>query len=232
MKALVTGAARGIGRAVALLLKEQGYEVFGLYEKSEYEARELENAGVRMIRCDVSDEAAVREAAKQTGDIDALVNNAGVSLKKLFQDVTADEEKRLYGVNLFGALNCTRAFLKGMINNKYGVIINVSSVFGANGGSMETDYSASKAALIGFTKALAKEVGPSGVRVNCVTPGIIDTDMNASLSVEDVRDIVETIPLESLGKPEQVAEVIAFLVSEKANYITGAVVSVDGGWQG
>lgn len=232
MKALVTGAARGIGRAVALLLKEQGYEVFGLYEKSEYEARELENAGVRMIRCDVSDEAAVREAAKQTGDIDALVNNAGVSLKKLFQDVTADEEKRLYGVNLFGALNCTRAFLKGMINNKYGVIINVSSVFGANGGSMETDYSASKAALIGFTKALAKEAGPSGVRVNCVTPGIIDTDMNASLSVEDVRDIVETIPLESLGKPEQVAEVIAFLVSEKADYITGAVVSVDGGWQG
>ena len=232
MKALVTCAARGIGRAVALLLKEQGYEVFGLYEKSEYEARELENAGVRMIRCDVSDEAAVREAAKQTGDIDALVNNAGVSLKKLFQDVTADEEKRLYGVNLFGALNCTRAFLKGMINNKYGVIINVSSVFGANGGSMETDYSASKAALIGFTKALAKEVGPSGVRVNCVTPGIIDTDMNASLSVEDVRDIVETIPLESLGKPEQVAEVIAFLVSEKADYITGAVVSVDGGWQG
>ena len=232
MKALVTGAARGIGRATALLFKEQGYEVFGLYEKSEYEARELEQAGVRMIKCDVSDERAVREAAKLTGDIDVLVNNAGVSLRKLFQDVTPEEEKRLYGVNLFGALNCTRAFLKGMINNKYGVIINVSSVFGANGGSMETDYSASKAALIGFTKALAKEVGPSGVRVNCVTPGIIDTDMNASLSVEDVRDIVETIPLESLGKPEQVAEVIAFLASEKADYITGAVISVDGGWQG
>ncbi|MBO4501952.1 MAG: SDR family oxidoreductase [Clostridia bacterium] len=232
MKALVTGAARGIGRAAALLFKEQGYEVFGLYEKSEYEARELEQAGVRMIKCDVSDERAVREAAKLTGDIDVLVNNAGVSLRKLFQDVTPEEEKRLYGVNLFGALNCARAFLKGMINSKYGVIINVSSVFGANGGSMEADYSASKAALIGFTKALAKETGPSGVRVNCVTPGIIDTDMNASLSVEDVRDIVETIPLESLGKPEQVAEVIAFLASEKADYITGAVISVDGGWQG
>ena len=232
MKAVVTGATRGIGRATAFKLLEDGVEVFGFYEKSEYEARELENAGVKMIRCDISDAEAVKRAAALTGDADVLVNNAGVSLTALFQDVTPEEERRLYGVNLFGALNCTRAYLPAMINNKYGVVINVSSVFGVNGGSAESDYSASKAALIGLTKALAKELGPSGVRVNCVAPGIIDTDMNAALSVEDVRELVECIPLESLGKPEQVAETVAFLASERADYITGAVISVDGGWQG
>jgi len=232
MKILVTGATRGIGRATAQLLLEQGHEVFGFYENSEYEARTLEEAGVTMIRCDVSDLCAVRKAADRIGEIDGLVNNAGVSLVKLFQEVTPEEERRLYGVNLFGALNCTRVFLPGMIENKYGVIVNVSSVFGVNGGSAEADYSASKAALIGLTKALAKELGPSGIRVNCVAPGIIDTDMNASLSVEDVRALVEEIPLESLGKPEEAAEAAAFLLSESASYITGAVINVDGGWQG
>ncbi|MBO4795342.1 MAG: SDR family oxidoreductase, partial [Clostridia bacterium] len=171
-----------------------------------------------------------KELAARTGDIDALVNNAGVSLKALFQDVTPEEERRLYGVNLFGALNCTRAFLPGMINSKYGVIIFVSSVFGVNGGSAESDYSASKAALIGLAKSLAKELGPSGIRVNCVAPGIIDTDMNAYLSVEEVRMLVEEIPLETLGRPEQVADAVEFLVSDRASYITGAVINVDGGW--
>ncbi|MBP5755016.1 MAG: SDR family oxidoreductase, partial [Clostridia bacterium] len=146
--------------------------------------------------------------------------------------VTPEEERRLYGVNLFGALNCTRAFLPGMINGKYGVIIFVSSVFGVNGGSAESDYSASKAALIGLAKSLAKELGPSGIRVNCVAPGIIDTDMNAYLSVEEVRMLVEEIPLETLGRPEQVADTVEFLVSDRASYITGAVINVDGGWTG
>ncbi|MBQ6042869.1 MAG: SDR family oxidoreductase [Clostridia bacterium] len=232
MKVLVTGATRGIGRATALKLFEAGHEVTGVYENSEYEARELEKAGIKMIKCDISDAQAVKELAAQAGDIDALVNNAGVSLKALFQDVTPEEERRLYGVNLFGALNCTRAFLPGMINGKYGVIIFVSSVFGANGGSAESDYSASKAALIGLTKSLAKELGPSGIRVNCVSPGIIDTDMNAYLSVEEVREIVECIPMESLGTPEQVADTVEFLISDRASYVTGAVIPVDGGWQG
>ncbi|MBQ6183067.1 MAG: SDR family oxidoreductase [Clostridia bacterium] len=232
MKVLVTGATRGIGRATALKLFEAGHEVTGVYENSEYEARELEKAGIKMIKCDISDAQAVKELAAQAGDIDALVNNAGVSLKALFQDVTPEEERRLYGVNLFGALNCTRAFLPGMINGKYGVIIFVSSVFGASGGSAESDYSASKAALIGLTKSLAKELGPSGIRVNCVSPGIIDTDMNAYLSVEEVREIVECIPMESLGTPEQVADTVEFLVSDRASYVTGAVIPVDGGWQG
>lgn len=232
MKVLVTGATRGIGRATALKLFEAGHEVTGVYENSEYEARELKKAGIKMIKCDISDAQAVKELAAQAGDIDALVNNAGVSLKALFQDVTPEEERRLYGVNLFGALNCTRAFLPGMINGKYGVIIFVSSVFGANGGSAESDYSASKAALIGLTKSLAKELGPSGIRVNCVSPGIIDTDMNAYLSVEEVREIVECIPMESLGTPEQVADTVEFLISDRASYVTGAVIPVDGGWQG
>ncbi len=232
MKVLVTGATRGIGRATALKLFEAGHEVTGVYENSEYEARELEKAGIKMIKCDISDAQAVKELAAQAGDIDALVNNAGVSLKALFQDVTTEEERRLYGVNLFGALNCTRAFLPGMINSKYGVIIFVSSVFGVNGGSAESDYSASKAALIGLAKSLAKELGPSGIRVNCVAPGIIDTDMNAYLSVEEVRMLVEEIPLETLGRPEQVADAVEFLVSDRASYITGAVINVDGGWTG
>ena len=221
MKVLVTGATRGIGRATALKLLEAGHDVTGVYENSEYEARELEKAGIK-----------IKELAARTGDIDALVNNAGVSLKALFQDVTPEEERRLYGVNLFGALNCTRAFLPGMINSKYGVIIFVSSVFGVNGGSAESDYSASKAALIGLAKSLAKELGPSGIRVNCVAPGIIDTDMNAYLSVEEVRMLVEEIPLETLGRPEQVADAVEFLVSDRASYITGAVINVDGGWTG
>ena len=232
MKVLVTGATRGIGRATALKLFEAGHEVTGVYENSEYEARELEKAGIKMIKCDISDADAVKELAARTGDIDALVNNAGVSLKALFQDITPEEERRLYGVNLFGALNCTRAFLPGMINGKYGVIVFVSSVFGVNGGSAESDYSASKAALIGLTKSLAKELGPSGIRVNCVSPGIIDTDMNAYLSVEEVRMLVEEIPLETLGRPEQVADAVEFLVSDRASYITGAVINVDGGWTG
>ena len=232
MKVLVTGATRGIGRATALKLFEAGHEVTGVYENSEYEARELEKAGIKMIKCDISDADAVKELAARTGDIDALVNNAGVSLKALFQDVTPEEERRLYGVNLFGALNCTRAFLPGMINGKYGVIVFVSSVFGVNGGSAESDYSASKAALIGLAKSLAKELGPSGIRVNCVAPGIIDTDMNAYLSVEEVRMLVEEIPLETLGRPEQVADAVEFLVSDRASYIIGAVINVDGGWTG
>ncbi|MBR5031649.1 MAG: 3-oxoacyl-ACP reductase FabG [Clostridia bacterium] len=232
MKVLVTGATRGIGRATALKLLEAGHDVTGVYENSEYEVRELEKAGIKMIKCDISDADAVKELAARTGDIDALVNNAGVSLKALFQDVTPEEERRLYGVNLFGALNCTRAFLPGMINSKYGVIIFVSSVFGVNGGSAESDYSASKAALIGLAKSLAKELGPSGIRVNCVAPGIIDTDMNAYLSVEEVRMLVEEIPLETLGRPEQVADAVEFLVSDRASYITGAVINVDGGWTG
>ncbi len=232
MKVLVTGATRGIGRAIAERFASDGHEVYGTFVNSDYEAKQLEKQGVRMFLSDVSSKSDVSSLYEKTGYVDVLVNNAGVSLREIFQNVTEDEENRLYGVNLFGPLNMIRRYLPDMINNKYGVIINISSVFGDVGGSMEVDYSASKASLIGLTKALAKEVGPSCVRVNCVTPGIIDTDMNANLSLEEVRDIVDCIPLESLGKAENVADAVAFLASESASYITGAVIPVDGGWKG
>lgn len=231
MRVLVTGATRGIGRETALAFLEQGYEVIGVYVKSDDQAKELIKKGITLYKCDISSKKQVENLAKKVGDIDILVNNAGISLRKVFQTVNAEEEQRLYGVNLFGTLNVTRAFLQGMINQKSGAVINVSSVFGEIGGSCEVDYSASKAALIGLTKALAKEVGPSCVRVNCVTPGIIDTDINSNLSIDDVRDLTDEIPLECLGKAREVAEVITFLASEKASYITGSVIRVDGGWK-
>lgn len=231
MRVLVTGATRGIGRETALAFLEQGYEVIGVYVKSDDQAKELIKKGITLYKCDISNKKQVENLAKKVGDIDILVNNAGISLRKVFQTVNAEEEQRLYGVNLFGTLNVTRAFLQGMINQKSGAVINVSSVFGEIGGSCEVDYSASKAALIGLTKALAKEVGPSCVRVNCVTPGIIDTDINSNLSIDDVRDLTDEIPLECLGKAREVAEVITFLASEKASYITGSVIRVDGGWK-
>ncbi|MDD4124406.1 MAG: 3-oxoacyl-ACP reductase FabG [Eubacteriales bacterium] len=231
MKILVTGATRGIGREAALAFLEKGCEVIGVYAHSEREADNLRKSGIALYKCDVSDKTEVTRLAESVGNIDVLVNNAGISLRGLFQRVTEDEEKALYGVNLFGTLNVTRAFLQGMINNKRGVIINVSSVFGETGGSMEADYSASKAALIGLTKALAKEVGPSCIRVNCVTPGVIDTDMNAALTIDEVRELTEEIPLESLGSPRSVADMITFLASDEASYITGAVIRIDGGWK-
>lgn len=231
MRVLVTGATRGIGRETALAFLEQGYEVIGVYVKSDDQAKELKKKGITLYKCDISNKKQVENLAKKVGDIDILVNNAGISLRKVFQTVNAEEEQRLYGVNLFGTLNVTRAFLQGMINQKSGAVINVSSVFGEIGGSCEVDYSASKAALIGLTKALAKEVGPSCVRVNCVTPGIIDTDINSNLSIDDVRDLTDEIPLECLGKAREVADVITFLASEKASYITGSVIRVDGGWK-
>ena len=177
---------------------------------------------------DVSDRKAVF-AALEGLQIDCLVNNAGVSLVSPFDAVTEEQEKALYGTDLFGVLNCSRAVLPAMIRRKSGCIINLSSMWGETGGSCEVDYSAAKGAVIAFTKALAKEVGPSDIRINCVCPGVIDTDMNAHLSVADVNDIVDSIPLERLGRAEDVAEAVYFLASEKASYITGAVLDVNGG---
>ena len=181
-----------------------------------------------LLPFDVSDRKAVYQAIQDL-HIDCLVNNAGVSLVSPFDAVTEEQEKALYGTDLFGVLNCSRAVLPGMIRRKSGCIINLSSMWGETGGSCEVDYSAAKGAVIAFTKALAKEVGPSDIRVNCVCPGVIDTDMNAHLSVADVNALVEEIPLERLGRAEDVAEAVYFLASEKASYITGAVLDVNGG---
>ena len=234
---LITGASRGIGAACVRLFASKGWQVIANYKSSDKEAKALqEETGCLIYKADVSDAAAVKamhgEIKKRGICVDALVNNAGVALFGLFQEISEEQAKAVYGTNLFGALNCSREFLPDMLSRQKGCIINLSSVWCEVGGSCETDYSASKAAIVGFTKALAKEAGFSGVRVNCVSPGIIDTDMNAALSVDEVAEIVDSIPLERLGNPEDVAEAVYFLASEKASYITGQVLCVDGGWKG
>lgn len=184
------------------------------------------------MKIDVSDResvtAAIKKVYERFGAIDGLVNNAGIDLYGMFQDVSADDVRKLYEVNLFGALNCARAVVPYMINAKHGSIVNVSSIWGRLGGSYEVDYSTSKGALITFTKALAKEVGPSGVRVNSISPGLIDTDMNANLCDADKREFLDKTALGRIGTPNEVAEVIAFLINEKSSYITGADLPVDG----
>ncbi|MBE6678425.1 MAG: SDR family oxidoreductase [Ruminococcaceae bacterium] len=234
---LITGGSRGIGAACARLFAAEGYKVLINYEKSEAAANDLcKELGCEAFKFDVSDRNAVlnfKESLEARGiTVDVLINNAGVSLFGLFQYVDAEAAERMYGVNLFGTVNCIRTFLPQMVEKKDGVIINLSSVWGEVGASCEADYSAAKAAVIGLTKALAKEVGFSGVRVNCLSPGVIDTDMNANLSVADVEEIVNSIPLERLGKGEDVAKAALFLASDSASYITGQVLSVDGGWKG
>lgn len=230
-KVLVTGGARGIGKAVCKAFADEGYFVIINYNKSKEAAEELSSTiqNSAVFRADVADKDEVARMIEAFPDIDVLVNNAGVSLFGVFDGVREDEIRRMYEVNLFGTLNVSRAVLPSMIRRKSGVIINISSIWGECGASCEVDYSASKSAVIGFTKALAKEVGPSGIRVNCVCPGVIDTDMNARLTIQEVEDIVDSIPLERLGKPEDVANAVLFLASDKADYISGAVLSVNGG---
>lgn len=235
---LITGGAKGIGAACALAFAEKGYNVAVNYRSSEAEAVALEGrfANIKAFKADVSDGEQVDRLFEQVnetfGGVDILINNAGVPLFGLFQCVERAAAEKMYATNLFGTLNCSRRALPFMLAQQNGVIINISSVWGEVGASCEVDYSAAKAAVIGFTKALSKEVGFSGVRVNCVTPGVIDTDMNASLSVEDVSEIVDSVPLERLGTPEDVAAAVLFLSSEAASYITGQVLGVNGGWTG
>ena len=183
---------------------------------------------------DVSDKTEVeemfRKAEQELGKISALVNNAGIAEQILFSDITEEKRDRMFAVNVKGAYNCTQAVLPSMIHEKYGRIINVSSMWGISGASCEVHYSASKAALIGFTKALAKEVGLSGITVNCVAPGVIGTDMNAAISREILEELKENTPLNRIGTSEDVAEAILFLASDKASFITGQTLSVDGGF--
>lgn len=233
-KALITGGARGIGEAVSRALSREGYYVYIHCNQSVAEAerlaRELGNASV--VQADLSNPDSVGYIAERCSDIDVLVNNAGVALVAPFDSISLEDARKMYEINMFAPINLTRRILPFMISKKGGAVINVSSVFGEFGGSCEVDYSASKAALIGFTKALAKEVGPAGIRVNCVCPGIIDTDMNDDLTFEDVEALCDEIPLERMGNCDEVAECVAFLASDKARYITGSVFDVNGGWQG
>lgn len=231
----ITGGSRGIGEAIARLAAGKYNVAFSyLHSKDKAEAvwRELDamHGGVMAVQCDVSDPSSVKSAyaaiKKRFGKVDILINNAGVASSELFIDTTPQSRRNLFAVNVDGAFNVSAEVLPDMLARKDGAIINVASVWGIEGASMEVVYSASKAAIIGFTRALAKEVAAMGVRVNAVAPGAIDTDMTRCYKGDDMRQILESIPLGRLGGADEVASAALFL-AENA-YITGAVLSVDG----
>ena len=237
--ALVTGGAKGIGRAICRKLAEDGYNVAINYNTSCDEARNLKEelssvCKVEVFKADVSDSAQVEEMFSEIekifGGVDVLVNNAGIACQALFTDITDEMWQKMIGVNLTGAFNCTRRALPYMINKKQGKVINIASMWGEVGASMEVHYSTAKAGLIGMTKALAKEVGLSGVTVNAVSPGVVLTDMMSSFSEEDKEALKDETPLSKLGSPEDIAHAVSFLASEKADFITGQVLSVNGGF--
>ncbi len=237
---LITGASRGIGAACAAAFAADGWNVAINYFSGEEKALALSSslkqngANALAVRADVSDPAQVRDMAAQVllhfGRIDALINNAGIAQQKLFCDLTDADWDRMFDVNVKGVFYCSRAVLPHMIHNKQGKIVNISSVWGIAGASCEVHYSASKAAVIGLTKALAKELGPSGIQVNCVAPGVISTDMNAKLDNDAISRIREETPLGVLGSAEDIANAVLFLSSEKADFITGQVLSPNGGF--
>jgi 3-oxoacyl-[acyl-carrier protein] reductase len=229
-KALVTGGCGGIGEAICKKLANDGYNIYINYAHSKYKAEMLAaETGGTAVCFDVSDNEAVRVAIKEIGRLDLLVNNAGISEINLFTSISVEKANRILDINLKGAMNCARAVLTEMIRAKSGNIINISSMWGQSGASCEVDYSASKAGLIGFTKALAKEVAPSCIRVNCIAPGFIMTEMNKRFTEEELEMIREDIPLGIFGTPENVAEAVAFMASDKAEYITGQILAVNGG---
>lgn len=227
---LITGGVRGIGLATARAFAQRGYAVAVCYSSDEEGAAKAREEGFRVIKADVSKEEDVSAMFKECGTVDILVNNAGMSLVKLLQDTTLEEWNRLFSVNVTGAFLCSKYALNGMLKKQSGAIVNVSSIWGEVGGSLEVAYSASKAALIGFTKAMSKEVGYSGVRVNAVTPGVIDTKMNSCFKKEELDALYESIPAGRAGKAEEVAEAIVALAENE--YVNGAVLSINGGMNG
>lgn len=237
--ALVTGGSRGIGAACVRTFAEAGYAVVFMYNRSAEKAAALvdalrgESLDVAAYPCDVSAPAQVKQTLQEIlrvyHRVDVLVNCAGIAHIGLLTDMTEAEWDRLFAVNVRGVFSVTKAVLPGMISRQTGAVINISSMWGEVGASCEAAYSATKAALIGLTKALAKEVGPSGVRVNCITPGVIDTDMNAQLTDEDRAALTDETPLGRIGQAEEVAKTALFLSGEDASFITGQVVGVSGG---
>lgn len=236
-KALVTGASRGIGRAVARRLCRDGFYVIINYARSDSDANSLLNElnnsysikCAELYKADISDRSQAEAMFQASGGIDLLVNSAGIAQQKLFTDLTEQDWERMFAVDVTGVFHCCQLALPYMIRQKQGKIINISSMWGQVGASCEVHYSAAKAAVIGLTKALAKEVGPSNIQVNCIAPGVIDTQMNAALSEETIRELKEETPLCRIGTPEDIAAAVSFLASPDADFITGQILGVNGG---
>lgn len=226
-KVLITGGTRGIGRKTAELFKKSGYDVFVTFKKSSDEAEKLKAEGISAIKADVSDIEAMEDVRQKIGAVDVLVNNAGISYWGLLSEMTAEQWQRVIDVNLTGTFNCIKVFSPDMVKKKSGAIVNLSSMWGVTGGSCEAAYSAAKAGIIGLTKALAKELGPSKVRVNAVAPGVIKTDMTKNLSEEDLNSLAEETPLGIIGTAEDIAEGILYLA--KARFVTGEILNINGG---
>ncbi len=236
MRVLISGGSRGIGAALVKGFSRAGHAVAFLYRENKAAAeRVAAESGAVAIRCDVSDphavDAAVREAERVLGGhVEILVNNAGISHVGLSRDITDAEWRAVLDTNLSGAMYLSRAVQGGMISQKWGRIINIGSMWGKIGASMEVAYSAAKAGLRGFTMALAKELGPSGITVNCVEPGVIATDMNAHLAKGDLAVLCDETPLCRIGTPEDVFGAVAFFAGEAAAFVTGQCLGVDGGF--
>ena len=236
--AIITGASRGIGREIAKTLAKKGIKIVANYNKSEKEAKELkeelqkEGYKIEIFKADVSKKAECKDLAKYTLEkykkIDILINNAGIDKYQLITEVSQEDWNEIINTNLYSAFCMCQEVLPNMIHNKNGCIINISSMWGIVGASTEIVYSISKAGLDGLTKSLAKEVGPSNIRVNSIAPGFIETDMNKQISNQEKIDIINNIPLEKLGKTEDIAKCVNWLIED--NYTTGQIISINGGW--
>ena len=235
---VVTGGSRGIGAEIVKKLARDNYRVILNYNKSENEAKNIKedlqknNINIEIFKADVSKREEVKGlidfAINKFGKIDVLINNAGISQAKLFTDLTDEDWNDMIQTNLTSAFYCTQEAIKNMISRKEGLIINISSIWGVTGSSCEVHYSVAKAGIDGMTKALAKEVGPSNIRVNSIAPGIIDTDMNKTYTDKEIKDIIEDIPLNKIGKKVDIARCVEWLIEDE--YTTGQVISINGGW--
>lgn len=227
-KVFITGASRGIGFATAIEFAKSGYKVYALWHNAKEKLSDIGNLDITLVQGDVSSLDSIRKVYAEIGEVDILINNAAISHFGLLTDMSEDEWDNVMDVNLKSVYLTSKVFLPDMIRKHRGKIINISSIFGVVGGSCEVAYSTAKAGMIGFTKALAKEVGPSGVQVNCIAPGVIATEMNSRLSTEDLAALADETPLGRIGTPKEVARLALYLA--KDTFITGETINIGGGF--